>query len=180
MRTKLTEYQEHKTHRLLLIFWRLVGEKVFLILPNVMRISLLRLFGARVGSHCLFYRTAKIFAPWNLIAGDAVCLGPRAEIYNKGRIQLGSGIVVSQDAYLCTASHDISDPRMGLVVKSIIVGDDVWIAAKASILPGVTIGEGSVVGACAVVAKDVAAWSVVVGNPARIVKKRCFKEGTIV
>ena len=81
-------------------------------------------------------------------------------------------MVISQDAYLCTASHDIASPIMKLLTKPIRVGSNVWIAAKATILPGVTIGEGAVIGACAVVSKDVSSWSVVVGNPAKEVGSR--------
>ena len=104
--------------------------------------------------------------------GDAVCFGPRVEIYDKDAVTIGNGVIVSQDAWLCTASHDITDPRMALTLKPISIGNDVWIAARASVLPGVTIGDGGVVGACAAVAKDVPPWSVAVGNPARVVGKR--------
>jgi putative colanic acid biosynthesis acetyltransferase WcaF len=108
--------------------------------------------------------------------GDFVCIGPNVEIYNKASVTIGNNVVISQDSYLCTASHDISSPTMMLITKPIVIGDNVWIGAKANILPGVTIGEGAVVGACAVVAKDVPAWSVVIGNPAKVIKKRNLKE----
>ena len=172
MKTELTHYREKKPKLLMLLMWRLIGTPLFHVLPNGGRILLLRLFGAKIGKACLFYRTIKIYAPWNLEIGDAVCIGPRTDIYNKGRVKMGCGIIVSQDAYLCTASHDITDPRMRLVLKPITISDDVWVAAKASILPGVTIGVGSVVGACAVVTKDVDPWTVVGGNPARFINKR--------
>ena len=58
------------------------------------------------------------------------------------------------------------------VEKPVIIEDDVWIGSRVTILPGVTIGEGSVIGASAVVAKSVPPYSVVVGNPAKIVKTR--------
>ena len=111
--------------------------------------------------------------------GDMVCIGPNVELYNKDKIQIGSGVVISQDAYLCTASHDISSSVMALAKAPIVIEDNVWVAAKASVLPGVNIGEGSVVGACAVVAKNTPSWSVIVGNPARVVKKRILKEESV-
>ena len=148
---------------------------VFRIVPNVARILLLRLMGAHVGKKCLIYSSVKIYVPWNLTMGDAVCFGPRVEIYDKDTITIGNGVVVSQDAWLCTASHDITDPRMALVLRPITIGSDVWIAARASVLPGVAIGDGGVVGACAVVAKDVPPWGVAVGNPARVVRTRTIK-----
>lgn len=175
MKTRLTEYHEKKPKFFRFVLWRLIGLTLFRIVPNVIRLAILRVFGADIGKKCLIYASAQIYAPWNLKIGDAVCLGPRVEVYNKGIIEMGSGIVVSQDAYLCTAGHAIDDPRMGLMLKPIIIEDDVWVAAKATILLGVTIGEGVVVGACAVVAKDVPPWAVVVGNPARVVGKREIK-----
>ena len=176
MKTKLTEYREHKPRFFRMVLWRLVNMTVFRIVPNAMRILLLRLMGARIGKRCLIYGSVKVYVPWNLTMGDAVCFGPRVEIYDKDKITIGNGVIVSQDAWLCTASHDITDPRMALVVCPITIGSDVWIAARASVLPGVAIGDGGVVGACAVVVKDVPPWSVAVGNPARVVKTRTIKE----
>ena len=175
MKTRLTEYKEHKPHFVRLVLWRLINMTVFRVVPNGFRIMLLRIFGAKIEEKCLIYGSVKVYVPWNLKMGDAVCIGPRVELYDKGEISIGSGVIVSQDTWLCTASHDISDPRMGLVSKPINIGSDVWIAAKASVLPGVGIGNGAVVGACAVVARDVPQWSVVVGNPARLVGKRELK-----
>lgn len=175
MKTKLTEYREHKPRYLRMVMWRLINMTVFRIVPNAVRILLLRLMGAHVGKRCLIYGSVKIYAPWNLTMGDAVCFGPRVEIYDKDTITIGNGVIVSQDAWLCTASHDITDPRMALVLHPITIGSDVWIAARASVLPGVTIGDGGVVGACAVVAKDVPPCGVAVGNPARVVRTRTIK-----
>ena len=101
-----------------------------------------------------------------------MCVGPRVEVYCKDKVSIGSQVVVSQDAYLCTASHDITSPVMKLLTKPIKVGDKVWIAAKATVLPGVEIGDGVVIGACAVVAKDVRPWAIAVGNPASVVGER--------
>ena len=105
--------------------------------------------------------------------GDNVFIG--AESVVLPGVTIGSNVVISQDAYICTASHDVSSPSMALVTKPVKICDQSWIAAKATVLPGVTIGEGAVVGACAVVAKDVKPWSIAVGNPARVVGSRTLK-----
>ena len=76
---------------------------------------------------------------------------------------------------LITGSHDISSPAFKLTTKSIAIGDNVWVATGATILPGVMIGEGAVVAAGAVVTKDVEPWTVVGGNPAKFIKKRELK-----
>ena len=154
------------------LLFRFLGGPVF----RYWRSFALRLWGAKIGRRCAISASAKIWAPWNLEVGDYVAIGPRAEIYDVDKIVIGSNMTVSQDAYLCTASHDISQLKKPLVTKPIKLGDSAWIAARAIVLPGVTIGEGAVVAAGAVVTKDVEPWTVVGGNPARFIKKRELKE----
>lgn len=151
-----------------LIFFRPFAWPLF----RYYRSAVLRLWGAKVGKRCAVASSAKIWAPWNLTLGDYVAIGPRAELYDVAPITMGSNITISQDAYLCTASHDISYLKKPLVFKPITLADSTWVAAKAIILPGVTIGEGAVVAAGAVVTKDVEPWTVVGGNPARFIMKR--------
>ena len=156
--------------------WKLV----FQFLPGLRLIRvrnwILRRFGAAVNGWSLIYPSAKIFAPWNLEMGLGGCIGPDVELYNKDKIVLGDQVTISQGAYLCTAGHDITSKTMALTTAPIIIGNLAWIGAKAIVLPGVTIGEGAVVGAGAVVTKDVEPWTVVGGNPARVVKKREIRE----
>ena len=175
MKLELANYVETKPHRLRQVLW-LLASKLMYIASWRIRSALFRVFGAKVANDCALYPSARYYAPWNLECGSRVCIGPEVEVYNKAKVVIGSNVVISQGAYICTASHDISSPTMDLVLKPITIGDNVWIAAKATILPGVTVGEGAVVGACAVVAKDVPPWSVVAGNPARVVKKRELNE----
>ena len=85
-------------------------------------------------------------------------------------------MVVSQGAYLCAASHDITNPLNPLITAPIHIGSFAWIAAEAFVNMGITIGEGAVVGARAAVFKDVDPWTVVGGNPAKFIKKRIIKE----
>ena len=178
-RMKLWSYKEENPHRLKRVAWAIVNAFVFPLVSNRYRKFLLKLFGAKIRLHVRIYRSVKIYAPWNLeIIGEhgPVCIGPRVEIYNKDKVVFGNDIVVSQDSYICTATHDVTSPSMNLVTKPIVINDQVWIAAKATILPGVTVGEGVIVGACSVVSKDVPPWSIVVGNPAEVVKKRELKD----
>lgn len=151
-----------------LFFFRLFAGPLF----RYWRGFVLRVWGAKVGKRCAVAASAKIWAPWNLEIGDFVAIGARAEIYNVAKITMGSNITVSQDSYLCTASHDISKLKKPLVFKPLNIGDSAWVAARSIVLSGVTIGEGAVVAAGAVVTKDVAPWTVVGGNPAKVIKKR--------
>lgn len=104
--------------------------------------------------------------------GEDACLSEEVDCYCVDKITIGDQTVVSQGAFLCTASHDVSSPTMELIHKPIVIGPQVWVAAKAFIGPGVIVGEGAVVGACSAVVRDVAPWNVVAGNPAKVIKKR--------
>ncbi len=135
------------------------------------RSFLLRCFGARIGRGCHIYPSAQIWAPWNLECGPWACIANGAEVYNPVKISIGEGAIISQDAYLCAASHDYVDPSFPLIHGTIVIGKRAWIASRAIVLMGTKIGDRSVVGAGSVVTKDVPPDSVCVGNPARIVKK---------
>ena len=100
------------------------------------------------------------------------CLGPGVDCYSVDRITLGANAVVSQRAFICTASHDHRSPDFPLTTAPVLIGENAWIAAEAYIAPGVTVGVGAVVGARAVAVHDVPAGAVVVGNPARVVSMR--------
>jgi len=172
MEYDLCSYYEEKPHRIRRIIWYFLNSLVYPLFMKKARTAILRFAGAKIGRMCLFYRSVRVYAPWLLEIGDKVCVGPRVNLYNKGGLKIGSNVVISQDVFICTASHDIKSPVMKMMADEIRICDKVWIAAKATILPGVTIGEGAVVGACAVVAKDIPPWSVAVGNPARVVGAR--------
>jgi putative colanic acid biosynthesis acetyltransferase WcaF len=113
-----------------------------------------------------------IWAPWNLEVGQRTAIGPKANCYNPGKIILGNKVILSQNSHLCAASHDYTKRENPLIIKPIIVGDYAWVAADAFVGFGVNIGDGAVVGARACVFKDVEPWTVVGGNPAKLIKKR--------
>lgn len=143
---------------------------------NPWRLLVLRFFGASIHGVPFVYSSSKIYAPFLLALSDKTTLGPESEIYNLGPVALGERVTVSQYAYLCNGSHDLEDPELPLLVGNMMVEDDVFIGARAFLLPGIKVGEGAVVGACAVVTKDVEPWTVVAGNPARFIKKRVIRE----
>lgn len=137
---------------------------------------LLRLFGARIDATAIVYSSAKVYYPANLTMGAYACLASDVDCYNVAPVTIGANSTVSQGAYLCTASHDITDPLNPLVTKPIVIEDQAWVAAGAFVGMGVTIGQGAVVGARAAVFKDVEPWTVVGGNPAKFIKRREIKE----
>lgn len=138
------------------------------------RALVLRMFGARIGHGSRIYSSAHIWLPANLVMGERAVLGPRVRCYNQGRITIGDRVTISQDASLCASSHDISDPHFQLVLRSITIGADAWIAAEAFVGPGVQVGEGAVLGARGVAVRDLSPWTVYGGNPAKLLKPRSF------
>jgi putative colanic acid biosynthesis acetyltransferase WcaF len=137
---------------------------------------ILCLWGAQIGRGSKVQASVHIWAPWNLVIGDYTAIGSHANCYNPAPIKLASKVVISQGAYLCTASHDISNPENPLLTSTIVIDSFAWVAADAFVGMGVTIGQGAVVGARAAVFKDVDPWTVVGGNPAKFIKKRIIKE----
>jgi putative colanic acid biosynthesis acetyltransferase WcaF len=107
--------------------------------------------------------------------GDYSVLGPEVKLHIEKTI-IGSKVTISQRTYLCTGTHNIHFINKPFQSFPIRIHDFSWVAAEAFIGPGVTIGEGAVVGARAAVFKDVAPWTVVGGNPAKFIKKREIKD----
>ena len=136
------------------------------------RSLLLRAFGATLGANCHFYPASKIWAPWNLFCEDQVTAGDGAEIYNPSPMHFGSHVIVSQEAYLCGATHDFNDPRFPLLAYTMRFGAYSWICARASVGPGVNVGEGAVLGLASVATRDLEPWGVYAGSPAVKVKDR--------
>jgi putative colanic acid biosynthesis acetyltransferase WcaF len=136
------------------------------------RSMLLRTFGAKMGPNCHFYPGSKIWSPWNLVCADQVTVGDGAEIYNPAPIDLGSHAILSQGAYLCGATHDFDDPAFPLLAYSMTVGAYAWICARASVSPGIRVGEGAVLGLASVATRDLEPWTVYAGTPAVKVKDR--------
>ena len=136
------------------------------------RRAILRLFGASIARTAGVYPSARVWSPANLTMDEQAFVGPRAIIYSMAAIRLGRRALISQGAHICAGTHDIEDPKFQLRSYPIQIGERAWIAAEAFVGPGVTIGEGAVLGARACAFKDLDPWTVYVGNPARPVKRR--------
>jgi putative colanic acid biosynthesis acetyltransferase WcaF len=134
---------------------------------NPWRLLWLRLFGAKIDGRPFVHQRARIAQPWRITLHDRACIGDRANLYSLGEIEIHADATVAQEAYLCTGTHDFSSPNRELQTAKITVGAGAFVCARAFVLPGVTIGARAIVGACAVVTKDVADDAKVAGNPAR-------------
>lgn len=139
------------------------------------RIFLLKLFGANVRWSSNVLPSCRIWQPWKLTMGAYACLSADVDCYTVAPISLGDNATVSQGVKLCTAGHDIASKIMELTMAPITIGANAWVAAWAIVLPGITIGEGAVIAAGSVVTKDVNPWTVVGGNPAKLLKQRILE-----
>jgi putative colanic acid biosynthesis acetyltransferase WcaF len=107
-----------------------------------------------------------------LICADQVTAGDGAEIYNPAPVTLGSHAILSQDAYVCGATHDYDDSAFPLIAFAMHLGAYSWVCARASVAPGVNLGEGSVLGLGSVATRNLEEWTVYAGVPAVKVKER--------
>ena len=139
---------------------------------NPWRLFWLRLFGAKIHGTPFVHQRARIAIPWNLTLHDRACLGDRTNAYTLGEVEIGPRATVAQEVYLSTGTHDFARPEIPLLTARITIGDDAFIGARAFVMPGVTIGAGSVIGACSVVTSDVPPYVMAAGNPCRVLRPR--------
>lgn len=161
--------------RILRLTWLICWSTFYRFSPrpfHAWRVILLRLFGAKMGPNCHFYPTSSVWAPWNLVCADQVTAGDFAEIYNPAPICLGSHAILSQNSYLCGATHDFDNPAFPLLAYAMEVGPYAWICARACVSPGVRVGEGAVLGLASVATRDLEPWCVYAGVPAVKLKER--------
>src|SRR5438067_532787 len=139
---------------------------------NQWRLFWLRVFDAKIDGTPFVHQRARITMPWNLTLHDRACLGDRANAYNLAKIEIGARATVAQEAYLCTGSHDFDQPAMPLTAGKITIGEGAFVGARAFVLPGVTIGARSIIGACSVVTRDVPENVIAAGNPCKVLHPR--------
>jgi putative colanic acid biosynthesis acetyltransferase WcaF len=99
------------------------------------------------------------------LGADVIC-------YNVALVHLEEYSIVSERSYICPGSHDIDDPSFQIFARPIRIGRYAWIAVEAFLGPGVTVGEGAVLGARGVASKDMQPWGVYAGNPAKYIRQR--------
>jgi len=164
------------------LVWKLVNKTLFRFTPPQLtffrrwRVLLVRLFGGNIDWNVSIHPSATIDYPWNLKMRNRSSLGEKCWIYAMAPISIGEFSCIGKDVYLLTGSHDIEKNTFDLITRPITIGDGCWIATATTILPGISIGDYSVVAAGSVVCKSVDDNTVVGGNPARFIKKRIIRD----
>ena len=159
--------------------WWLVQMLFFKPSPQFMygwRRFLLRCFGAQIGKKVMIRPTAHIQFPWKLKIDEYSWIGDEVVLYNLGDITIGSHTVVSQRSYLCAGSHHHLNPDFSIYTKPIIIKNQCWLAADVFVAPGITIGEGTVVGSRSSVFKTLPAGKICFGSPAIVIKDRAAED----
>jgi putative colanic acid biosynthesis acetyltransferase WcaF len=125
------------------------------------RVWLLRMFGARIEQNVTIKPRVKIKFPWRLDIGKGSSLGEKVWIDNLARVSIGENCCISQDAYLCTGSHDWRSVDLPLTTREIVVERDCWICARAVLAPGTVVRKGSVVGLASAISGEIPEHSIV-------------------
>jgi acetyltransferase-like isoleucine patch superfamily enzyme len=152
------------------------------ILPPPVRIAILRLVFRRLGKGSIIDYGVYVRYPWKVSIGTCSVLNRGCRLYASYRVTdaeiiIGDHVSVAPDVVFCGAGHDYTTLDLVDVAATIHVDDHVWIGARSVLLPGITIGKGAVVGAGSVVTHHVPPWSIVAGNPARLIKQRILASG---
>lgn len=131
-------------------------------------------FGASLGSKVKIRPTARVTYPWKVAIGDNCWIGDRTELYSLEQITIGPDSCISQDAYLCTGSHDPEAEDFRYTCRPIVIGAGAWIGAGAFVGPGVSVGDGTVLAARGLTMRDLEPGLIYAGHPARKIKERCI------
>lgn len=157
------------------VLWFFLGQPLvrsWLVPFSRVKVIVLRSFGASVGAGVRIKPGVKVKFPWRLHVGDYCWLGEDLWIDNLAEVRIGAHCCISQGAYLCTGSHDWASDTFDLITRPIILHDHAWIGAKAVVAPGVTVGEGAVLGLGSVATRSLEPWTIHVGLPAKPVRQR--------
>tara|TARA_R110002050_G_C8963043_1_gene514759 strand:- start:2860 stop:3396 length:537 start_codon:yes stop_codon:yes gene_type:complete len=155
--------------------WWIVQASLFAWSPQFLygwRRFLLRLFGAEIGKNVILRPDVKVTYPWKVKIGNYSWIGDNVKLYSLGEIEIGENVVISQESYLCTGSHDYLQVEFPIYAKKITIKDECWLATDVYVAPGITIEKGIVVGARSSVFSNLLNPGIYMGSPAKFYKTR--------
>lgn len=134
--------------------------------------------GIKIGEGSSIHMGLTMYRPWGISIGSDTIIGEKATIDGRGKVTIGDHVDIASEVMIYTSEHDINDERFKAHVAPVVISDYVFIGPRAIILPGVTLGKGAVIGAGAVVTKDVPEYTIVGGVPAKQIGERENKNPT--
>ena len=155
--------------------WWIVQSVLVATSPQFMygwRRFVFRAFGAKIGENVLLRPSVKMTFPWHVEIGDETWVGDNVVLYSLGQIKIGSHVVVSQNSYICTGTHDFLNVNFDMERHPVVIEDQVWLANDVYVAPGVTVERGCVVGTRSSVFNDLPSGMICYGSPAKPKKAR--------
>jgi acetyltransferase-like isoleucine patch superfamily enzyme len=144
---------------------------------HAVRVGWLRLMGARIDARASIQIAVMVFGPPSrLCIGAESVINPEVRLDARNGLEIGRNVSVSREAFILTLGHDYDDPGFALKGARVVVEDNVWIGIRATVMPGVRLGAGSVIAANATVTRNTEPWGVYAGTPARKIGDRRQQE----
>jgi maltose O-acetyltransferase len=161
--------------RLRTVFWELVCWKLAVtgyIPSHFLRRFVYRFWGIKIGKGSTIHTGAHFYYPPNISIGQDSIVGENATLDGREKLTIGSHVDIATDVMIYNAQHDVHDESFKAISAPVVIEDYVFVGPRAIILPGVTVKKGAVVGAGAVVTKDVEEFKIVGGVPAKEIGER--------
>ncbi len=161
-----------ESHRTMKFFWFVFAHIIYrvtsnLLISNRSRVSLFKLLGAKVGRNVRIRSRVRVHNFKNLEIGDDCWIGEEVWFINHEKISIGSNVCISQRSIICSGGHDYRSASLEYAHKPVMIKDGAWVCLDAKVLPGVTIGECSVVSAGEIARKSLPDYSMLVGGQVR-------------
>ncbi|OGM13755.1 hypothetical protein A3A76_03600 [Candidatus Woesebacteria bacterium RIFCSPLOWO2_01_FULL_39_23] len=131
--------------------------------------------GAKIGKNSVLHMGCKFFDPKGITIGMDSIIGRGTFLDGRNKLVIGDHVDIATDVLIYNSEHDVEDPEFKAIDAPVTINDYVFVGPRAIILPGVEIGKGAIVAAGAVVTKNVDAYSIVGGIPAKIIGERKLK-----
>lgn len=143
---------------------------------NTLRVASLRIWGASVGKGVAIHRGLQVRCARRLVVGDDCFVAEDVCLDARGGLLIEESVSINTGAQIWTAQHDWKSPDFAYVSAPVHIGHHAWISARSVVIPGTVVGAGTVVAAGSVVTKDLPSWSLVGGNPAKVIGSRPIVE----